>query len=168
MSLSVRTLVSLAAELTSALDLTTVSSPVSIGRQINFADGDGAGEADRIWTNRSTIAASGTDSLDLAGSLTDPFGASLSFGSIKGVLVAADSANTNNVVVSRPATNGVPLISAVSAGVPVKPGGVFLWLDPSAAGVAVTAGTGDLLSLVNSAAGSSVTYDIAIIGVAAS
>ena len=165
MTLGVRALFQLAADLTSALDLTTVSAPANIARQINFVDGAGAGAANRIWTDSRSIAASGTDSIDLAGSLTDPFGAALTFARIKGVIIAASPGNTNNVLVTRPASNAVPLLSA-AANIPVKPGGLFVWLDPSAAGVVVTAGTGDLLDLVNSGAGSSVAYDIAIIGAA--
>lgn len=167
MTLRVSALVQLAAELTSALDLTTASAPVSIGRQLSFADGDGAGEADRIWTDRRTIAASGTDSIDLAGDLVDPFGQTITFAKLKGLLVAASPANTNNVLVGRPASNAVPLFSA-EASIPVKPGGVFVWLDPSAAGIAVTADTGDVIELGNSSGGTGVTYDIAIIGAAAS
>lgn len=73
--------------------------------------------------------------------------------------------NTNNVVVTRPATNGLVLFAAASDALAgLKPGGLFLFTDPSAPGLAVTAGTGDLLTISNSGAGTSVTYDIVIVG----
>lgn len=151
-------------ELTSPLDLTTPSSALKLARQLSFTEGAGAGAANMIWSDRRTIAASATDSLDLAGSLTGPFGTTLTFARIKMLLVLAATGNTNNVNVVRPASNGVPLGLAAGDGFPVKPGGMFWWYDPSAAGVAVTAGTGDLLDLVNSAVGTSVTYDVVIVG----
>jgi hypothetical protein len=166
MSLSVRALLQLTATLTSASDLTTAEAPVSIGKQQNFTNGAGADQADLIWTDRRTVAASSTDSLDLAGSLTDVFGATLTFARIKLIYVSAASGNTNNVNVTRPASNGVPLFLAAGDGIAVKPDGAFVWIAPDASGVAVTASTGDLIDIVNSGAGSSVTYDIVVVGAA--
>jgi hypothetical protein len=166
MAFSLRSFFELAAELTSPLDLSTPTSSLAVRQQMNFAQGAGAGQADMIWHDRGTIAASATTSLDLAGGLAGPFGGNLTFARIKALLVRAAAANTNNVNVVRPASNGVPWTLAAGDGFPVKPGGVFWWYDPTAAGVAVTAGTGDLLDLVNSGAGTSVTYEIVIVGAA--
>jgi hypothetical protein len=167
MALSTRLSLDLAATLTSALDLATASVPLAYRRDYVWASGTGASQADKQWNDQRTIAASSTDSLDLAGSLTDPFGATLTFARIKGVLVYAATANTNNVNVTRPASNGAPLFLAAGDGIPVRPGGLFLWMAPDSTGVAVTGGTGDLLDIVNSGAGTSVTYDIVVIGASA-
>jgi hypothetical protein len=156
----------LQAEVTNPLDLSTVASPRTLARQMSFTQGAGAGAADMMWSDQRTIAASGSDALDLAGSLTGPFGVALTFVRVKMVIVTAATSNTNNVNVTMPASNGLPLFLAAGDGIAVKPGGMFLWYDPSAAGVVVTAGTGDLLTLVNSAGGTGVTYDIDIIGAA--
>ncbi|AQZ67638.1 unnamed protein product [[Actinomadura] parvosata subsp. kistnae] len=154
----------LESELTSPLDLSTPSSVIKLARQIAFSEGAGAGAANMIWSDRRTVAASATDAIDLAGSLTGPFGTTLTFARIKMLLVLAASGNTNNVNVVMPASNGAPLFLAAGDGIGVKPGGMFWWYDPSAAGVVVTGGTGDLLNLVNSGAGTSVTYDVVIVG----
>ena len=152
------------AEVTSPLDLTTPSNVLAVARQVAFAQGAGAGQADMMWSDQRTIAASGSDALDLAGSLSGPFGGTLTFARIKMVLVVAATGNTNNVNVTTPGSNGTPLFLAAGDGIAVKPGGFFWWHDPSAAGVAVTAGTGDLLTIVNSGAGTPVTYDVHIVG----
>ncbi|MER7212451.1 hypothetical protein ABT340_35810 [Streptosporangium sp. NPDC000239] len=151
-------------ELTSPLDLSTPTNLVKFAKQMNLKQGAGAGQADILWSDQRTIAASGSDALDLAGSLTGPFGTTLTFARIKMVVVLAAAGNTNNVNVVMPGSNGVPLFLAASDGIAVKPGGMLFWYDPSAAGVVVTAGTGDLLNIVNSGAGTSVTYDIHIVG----
>lgn len=157
----------LEAELTSSLDLTTPTSALRVARQLALASGTGAGQADMIWSDTVTITASGTQAVDLAGSLAGPLGGTLTFAKIKMVVVAAVTGNTNNVNVVRDGTNGVPLFLAAGDGIPVKPGGLFVWFDPSAGGVTVTASTGDLLNLVNSGAGTSVTADVVIVGASA-
>ncbi len=166
MTLSLQATLKLNSELTSPLDLSTPTSALNFARQMGFTTGAGAKQADLIWGDRRTINASSTDSLDLAGSLTGPFGNSLTFARIKLLIVAAATGNTNNVNVTRPSSNGVPWALAAGDGFPVVPGGLFLWYAPSAAGVAVTAGTGDLIDLVNSGAGSTVEYEIVIVGAA--
>jgi hypothetical protein len=155
------------AELTNALDLTTPTAALRVARQLALATGTGAGQADMIWSDSFSIAASGTQAIDLAGSLPGPLGGTLTFAKIKMVVVAASTTNTNTINVVRDATNGVPLFLALGDGIPVKPGGLFVWFDPSAAGVAVTPTSGDLLNLVNSAAGTPVTGDVVIVGASA-
>lgn len=167
MALDTRIKLSLASVLTSALDLQTRTAPLNITKSVSLTNGTGANQANQVWADQRTIAASATDSIDLAGSLTDAFGAALTFARVKAVLVQAASTNVNNVNVTRPASNGAPLFLAAGDGIPVRPGGLFLWVAPDVTGVAVTAGTGDLLDVVNSAAGSSVVYDIVVIGASA-
>lgn len=164
MPLDLRFLAQLRGALTSASDLTTAAAPVDVAQQLNFVNGAGAGAADRIFLDTRTVTASSTDSLDLAGSLTDPFGAALTFARIKGLIVVARATNVTDIRITRPASNAVPLLSA-AAYIAVRPGGLFVWMDPSAAGVVVTPATGDLLDMVNSGATDAV-YNIAVIGAA--
>jgi hypothetical protein len=167
MTLSTSLSVGLRSTLTTALDLVTSRAPLDYSSTIALASGTGANQADKIFADQRTLAASATENLDLAGVLSDPLGAALTFARIRAILVKAASANSNNVNVIREATNGVPLFVAAGAGLAVAPGGLFLGVAPDATGVAVTAGTGDLLTFTNSAAGSSVTYDVVIIGASA-
>lgn len=154
-------------EHTSPLDLSTPIDPLSLTERIRLTSGTGAGAADMKWHDRRTLSASGTEDLDVAGSLTGAFGNTLTFARIKAVLVVASSANTNDVQVTRPASNGVPLFLAAGDGLAVKPGGLFLWVAPDASGVAVTGGTGDKITVTNSAGSTSVTYDVVIVGASA-
>lgn len=167
MPLNTRVTTSLTGTVTKAFDLASATVPLKYETSYVLANGTAANQADLIWHDQRSIAASATDSLDLAGVLTDPFGVTITFARIKAVLVKAASANTNNVNVTRPATNGVPLFLAAGDGVPVRPGGTFLWIAPDVTGIAVTAGTGDLLDIVNSGAGTSVSYDVVVVGASA-
>lgn len=127
--------------------------------------GTGAGQADLKWSSLArSLGVSANEDIDLAGALTDAFG-TVVFVKVKAILIAAAAANTNNVQVRRGATNGVPWITAVSSGMDLKPGGFLLWHDP--VGTTVTAGTGDLINIANSAGGTAVVYDIVIVGTSA-
>lgn len=167
MALTTTIRASIKATETRALDLGTPTYPLSKLVEIALSSGTGANSADLMFTDTRTVAASGTDALDLAGSLTSAYGTTLTFVELRAVLVAAASGNTNNVRVNRPASNGVPLFLAAGDGIDVPPGGVFLWACPADGKVTVTAGTGDLLNIDNSSSGTSVTYDVVILGVSA-
>lgn len=167
MSLSTTITARVQATLASALDLATASVPLDSNTRLAWTSGTGANQADQIWHDQRTIAASGSEDLDLAGVLSSALGATLTFVELKAVLVKAAAGNTNNVRVTRPASNGVPLFAAAGDGIDVPPGGILLWANPGDGDVTVTAGTGDLLTVANSSSGSSVTYDIVIIGTSA-
>lgn len=166
MPLSTKVRVAVTADLTAALDLVTASVPLSKDYVNRLATGVASGQADKIFHDQRTLAASGTENLDLAGSLVDAFGATITFVKLKAIIVKAASTNVNNVNVIREGTNGAPLFLALADGIPVLPDGIFAWVAPGA-GITVTAGTGDLLTFTNSGAGTSVTYDIVLVGTSA-
>lgn len=148
---------------TVAGDLQTASAPLDFVTRIRMATGVASGLADLLWTDTRTLSASGTEDLDLKGSLLTPLGQAFTPAKLKGVIVHAASGNANDVNVSRSSSNGVPLFAAAGDLIPVKPGGVFAWFAPGT-GVTVTAGTGDLITVANSSSGTSVTYDIVLLG----
>lgn len=163
MPLNTRFGVDLSAELTAALDLATGTVPLKLARQYNWPDGTTADKADRIFHDTRTIAISGSDDLDLAGVLTDPFGATITFADVRLIFIAAALANTNNLVVGGDA-NALLFGGAAAHTVTVRPGGIFMLAARDATGYPVTAATGDILQIANSGAGTTVTYDVVIIG----
>jgi hypothetical protein len=148
-------------------DFTTPSATLDKTYQAILSSGTGAGQADRVFSDQRTLSASANEDLDLAGVLTDSFGATITFARIKGLLVAASSGNTNNVVVGAAASNPWTGLLTATGTVTLRPGAFFVAVagTADATGYAVTAGTGDLLRVANSGAGTSVTYDIYVIGV---
>src|SRR5690554_2219486 len=87
-------------------DLSSLVDTIERDYSKNFSNGTGAGQANIWWHDQRTIAASGSENLDLAGSLTDVFGATKTFTRIKAILIAASSGNSNNVNVTRGSSNG--------------------------------------------------------------
>lgn len=129
-----------------------------------FTDGTGANQADKIFSDTRTLAASATEDLDLAGSLGGLLGGTVVFAEVVGLIVKAASGNTNDVQVTRPASNGAPIFMAAGDGIALGPGEVFVWISGNAAGAAVTAGTGDLVTFTNSAGSTSVDYSVIVLG----
>lgn len=149
--------------LLSALDLSSAEDPLLVSILSSLSNGTGSGQASQVWHDRRTLTASATENLDLAASLVNAFGVTLTFARIKLVLVRALAANTNDVQVQRGSSNGVPLFMAASDGIALGPGELFLYFSPTT-GKAITAGTGDILTITNSAGSTSVSYEIVIIG----
>lgn len=146
-----------------ALDLGSEVNPFAKALSIALASGVGVNQADKVFADTRTLALSATEDLDLAGVLLDGFGQAITFAKLKAIFIVAAPGNTNDVVVTRPASNGVPLFLAGADGIAVKPGGAFAWVAPGT-GVTVTPATGDLLTITNGAAGTPVTYDVILIG----
>lgn len=149
---------------TKTADFESASSAIALALSIAFTDGNAAGNADRIWKDTRTINASANEDLDMSGTLTDIYGASVIFADVRAIVIIASSNNTNNVRLIRPASNGLPLFLAAGDGIDIRPGGMFLWACADATAVPVTAGTGDLLNVANSSSGTGVDYSIVIIG----
>lgn len=164
MSLSASIKASISAQHSKALDLGTANLPANLLASLALTDGTGANQADKIFTDTRTLAASANEDLDLAGSLADAYGTTFTLARLKALMIVADASNTNNVRLIRPASNGVPLFLAASDGIDIRPGGVFLWACSDATAVAITAGTGDLINIANSSGTTSVTYSIILIG----
>ncbi|MFC8267811.1 hypothetical protein ACFUIZ_19070 [Streptomyces cinereoruber] len=170
MTLSSAASVSVAGAQSVSLPQGKATYPFGLSRSVSLVDGTGAGKADRVWTATRTLAASASEDLDLAGTLVDAFGATVSFAKIKALMVSAAAGNTNNVVIGGASSNGfITWVGAATHTVIVRPGGALALLtgEADANGYAVTAATGDLLKIANSGSGTPVTYSIAIIGTSA-
>jgi len=131
----------------------------------DIVSGTGASQADRFWHDTRTLAASGTEDIDLNPGPAGSFGAVL-FAKLKAIVVQAAVANTNDVQVTRPAANGVPFMMAAGDGVALSPGDEF-HLTKRGSGWTVTGATGDLITITNSAGGTGITYTIILIGTSA-
>ena len=168
MALKLDFTVKVAAAFTKVLDLATISDPLSLEKILNLTNGTGKDQADQLFHDKRTLTASATENLDLAGVLTDAFGTVMTFARIKGIIIVAAAGNTNNVQVGGAATNAfVNWVANATDIINVRPNGVFAIFAPGATAYVVTVATGDILKIANSGAGSSVTYDIIIVGASA-
>lgn len=150
-------------KLSNGLDLSTVLNTIDRTFGTSFANGTGAYQANNSWGDLRTLLTATNEDIDLAGVLTNAFGAVLTFTELKGIILFAPTTNTGNLTVTRPAANGVPFLSTAGAGFALVPGGLYVYTNPSDAGIAVTAGTGDLIN-INNGSGATQSYYIILIG----
>lgn len=145
------------------LDNGNVKDQIGYTIQDSLADGDALDSAQVVWHDRRTLSATSED-LDLSGSLTGSFGVSVAFTKIKGFLVynRATTAGYTLALGGAASNQFINWVANSSDIVNVGPGGCFFLWNPSLAGYAVTAGTGDLLK-INSGA-NAITFDIVLIG----
>jgi hypothetical protein len=165
-SLNVRIDATLAKKASSAGDLITQDAIIAcnINRVLKFTPGTlTTTQADIMYSAVRTIAASGTDLLDIAGTLATPIGGILNEREVVAVYIEASASNTNDVVLGGASSNTFkgPFTTNASK-LTLKPG-EFLLLS-SQSGWLVAADTGDILQVANSAGGSSVNYKIIIMG----
>lgn len=164
-TLSTTAVFSVAGTFTNAQDLgTSPAYNFKGGKTVTLTNGVAINQADKVFADQRTLAASASENLDVSGgALTDAYGATFTLVKMKILMVCAASGNTNNVVLGGNA-NSVPFLSAAATTVSIKPGGCFQLADPSLAGITVTNTTGDIIQVANSAGSTSVTYDIIIVG----
>ena len=146
-----------------AYDFQSPVAPIPYGKQMAFTNGAGLNQADRIFADRRVLNASTNDDLDLAGGLTDAFGATITLARVKGIIVSSAIANAQNFTVGAGSNPLINWISGTTPAIIMRPGGTFMTIAPDATGFAVTAATGDILRIANGA-GVAITYDIVIIG----
>jgi hypothetical protein len=151
---------------TNSEDLVTAEAPFNFNKVITLVNGLLADAADVIWTDTRTLGTGASEDIDLTGGgLVDAFANVVAFVKAKAIIVYSRVANTTTLSIGGDA-NSVPFFGAAADFVNVKPGGLFVLVDPTLAGYAVAAGATDIVQVTNSA-GASATYDILIVGTSA-
>jgi len=155
----------IAANYLSAGDLSTAKDPLSVKKAFTFTNGEGADKAEAVFHDTRTLALSTSEDLDLYGSLTDAFGNTMNFTKIKMIHISAADGNTNNVEIGGAAATQFLGIHKDATDISVlRPGAWLAWCVPDATGMPCATGSTDLLKIANSGAGTSVTYNIVVIG----
>lgn len=141
----------------------------------SLASGTAASQVDVLYVAQGTIAASTNLDLDLAASLADMFGHTITFARVKTLYVELTTDTTSTGLwVGGASSNGFAnwISSAGTFGtdqprVKVRNGGAFFLSAPDATAYAVTAGTGDILRLTNADGSNVATYKLAVTGASA-
>ena len=133
---------------------------------LSFGNGTTANNIDLVYVAERTVASNTTDSVDVAGALSDGLGATITAAEIVAIVVmnkrASGVANTTNLTIG--ATGSLNQLSGFNQALAtVKPNGMYMHVNPDATGiVAVTAGSADVLPIANSS-GASNAYQLVIL-----
>lgn len=165
MSVQVDVAVSISGQYNGSNALAAVAATISRRDVVGFSPGTGVGQADKMYAAARTVASAANDDIDLAGVLTDVLGVALTFVGVKAIYIRAADANVNDLVIGPAPTNGFlgPFADATDR-IRLRPGEMFLITNKTATGWVVTPSTGDLLRVTNGGSGSTVSYDVIIIG----
>lgn len=150
------------------------SVPVDFGNAVEdvqftafaqLSQGTAANQADLLYRDRRTLAASASETLDLQ-ALVNVFGQAMNFARVKGILLASVKTNSTELQFGPNSSNGfTAAFGDASDRVRVRAGGFAMLAAYDAVSYAVTPTT-RLLYVVN-AAGASAQYDIMIVGASA-
>ena len=147
-----------------ARDLTVTKDDLNLSAQEQFTPGTGNNQLDKVFADMRTLTGGASESLDLAASLVDSFGGTITFAKLKVLLIRNLSATQILTI----GNGSNPLINWVGAGthtVIIPPMGMLLLVAPLA-GYAVTPDTGDILKIANSAT-NPCDYQIVLAGTSA-
>src|SRR5688572_33498909 len=105
-SLAVQLRAAINATFTDDQDLSDPTAAVALSGLESLANGTTNVQADLVWSDTRTVAASSSEVLDMGtgGGLTTPFGAAFAPAEVVAVLLLADEGNTNNVIFGNNAT----------------------------------------------------------------
>jgi hypothetical protein len=125
-----------------------------------YTDGESANQAEGAWRKTYAPAASATTSIDFAGTaIQDAFGNNITAKVIKFLRVR----NTGTVALTVGGNaNAVPFFGAVGDFLNLPAGARFTFDSPTT-GIAVTAGTGDILDVVNTSGSTAGAFTIEVI-----
>lgn len=153
--------------------LQSVSWTDSVTKAFTIADGVGANQAQLLYAGVRTIAAAGTDNVDVFGSLSDPLGTVFSAAEIKAIFVhllsVADDATNGTACSSITIGNHATLAFLAGFGAAahtwtILSGQIFLATNFSAAGWPSVAATSDMLKVLNNDGAVAAAYKLILWG----
>lgn len=138
----------------------------NVTTNVEYTNGTGDNQVDKVFhVKAGSVTASSAVTYDLSGSLTNPIdGASVVFVEIAVLAIRNTSASgSGSLKVGGGSNQWVTPFGAAGDLVNVRPGGVLILAAPyDGGGYAVTAGTGDILTI--DATTGTCTYDLIVIG----
>lgn len=133
--------------------------PCNAQASATFADGSAALQANVIYQANRELTA-GADSVDLAGTLADAYGSTVTLVRVKGLYIK--NTGTTDLTIGAGTTPWATLLNSTGT-ITLKPGAFLLVATPDATGWPVTASTADLLNVSGTG---TATYSIAVLGAA--
>lgn len=168
MGLNARLLAQLTAVQTGSNDFGGPDFDIKVFNEMVLEDGTTVNKADILWADQRTVGSASNDDIDLAGVLTNAFGAVITAAELVALLIINKArngtANTTNLTIGVGSNPFIGFLGGTTPTIgPIRPGGMFMIASPDAAGIGtVVAGTGDILRVANSS-GAAATYQIAML-----
>lgn len=153
------------AQFKNVLTLSEVLDSLRLVSTNAFTDGAGINKADMVYHDEITVLTGADASIDLSGGISHAFGVA-TFTKVKAILIHNKNTTAGHILQVGAGANCLAagtLFANTTDIINVGPNGIFLITAPSAAGIAVTAGTADILTVSNDS-GATIVFDIVVIG----
>lgn len=161
MAINASILARIMARQTGTNDIAAQDFNPKLEKAYTFAPGTGANQADRLFMDTRSFLSATADQIDLAGVLTDAFGATITFVEIVAIMIVNKS--TVTLTVGAGSSPWFGMFAATGDAIKVPPGGMILLVAPDGSGMGtITATSADMLTITPGAAAGD--YDIAILG----
>jgi hypothetical protein len=144
-------------------DLSEAHVPITVANT-SWEYGTGAGAVNVIYAEKITLGDGNNVTIDLyaSGTYTDVFNRALTLSALK-VLYLKNNSTDATLNVFGGASLDVGILAATNDILAIKPGGTFIWVDPSAAGLVTT--TNKNLKITHNGTGSStMAVDVIVLG----
>lgn len=165
MAVSAKITLALQATQTGNQDLGSKASNIRNNINMSLANGTDADQINKMYADEDSLVGSATQTIDLAGTLVGPFGETITFTSIKVMLIVAKNTNKDTITIGGAASNTfVGFFGDATDTIKLAPGGVFMITNTNAEGYLVDAGTGDILEIHNDSPSDAAEYEIIILG----
>lgn len=151
-----------------ALDLQTARADLNptSGMSYSYTFGDGASQANNLWSDQRTLSDGASEELDLNdGSLVNGIGDAISFDAIKAMYIKNHSTDAILVVGAALTDEWTTWLGGPGDKVLVQPGGRLFVEAPDATGYALASSNAHLKLAHNGDGSLDLTYDIILIGV---
>ncbi len=126
--------------------LANASATIEQQMLLALADGVGKDQSDLVYSEKDQ-SISGAVDRDLAGSLLDAFGATLTFVKVKALMITAAVANTDTIIAfGKGATGFLGPLTVNTETLIIRPGGALVVFAPDLTGYPVAAGSTDILT----------------------
>ena len=149
----------------SSTGVTTVAETFSTLLLWNFTSGTNAHQMNQLWRKRSSVIASGTNQIDIAGGITNAFGEALNMSEVRMMIFSMATNQLNNISIGAAASTPFSTwLGDASDKVVMRPGGFFLLTAPDATAYAVSTNsvtTNSLIRITNEGT-NTITYDVYI------
>lgn len=139
-----------------------VNAPHKADITETYASGTSDDQVDRVWSTDDSVENGTPDTFDLAGSLTSKADGTttITFTEITHIILQHTS-GTGNLSLGAGSNPVSTIWGASGDAVVIGPGGLFVWSSPTN-GAAVTAGTGDILTISSSSG--TIGYSLMVVG----
>lgn len=142
-----------------AAKLSTTLDKLGVNAGVDWTFGTGANQANMLY-HATLTATNAQAAVDISGSdIQDAFGDDCNFSALK-LLYIKNTDASEDLLLGGGVSLDLDILDDTSDIILIKPGGIFLWIDPSAAGLDVTSNKNMLIQ----AETAHVTYDIVLMG----